>query len=74
MADNPTDGHIAASALAGGTIAIGLFNLLIDKGVISRSDALGILKEAQGFLKDSPGAIDGSRVVGSIYERILKGN
>ena len=48
----PTDGHIAASALAGGAIAIGLFNLLIDKGVISRSDALGILKEAQGFLKD----------------------
>jgi len=50
------------------------FSTFSDKGVISRSDALGILKEAQGFLKDSPGAIDGSRVVGSIYERILKGN
>lgn len=73
MADNPADGHIPASALAGGAIAIGLFNLLIDKGVISRADALGILREAQGFLQDSPRAIDGARVVGSIYERILKG-
>ncbi len=73
MADNPTDGQIAASALAGGAIAIGLFNLLIDKGVISRSDALGILSEAQGLLKDAPKAIDGARVVGSLYERILKG-
>jgi hypothetical protein len=33
MADNPVDGHIAGSALAGGAIAIGLFNLLIDKGL-----------------------------------------
>jgi hypothetical protein len=74
MADTPTDDHIAASAIAGSTIAISLFNVLIDKKIISREEALSILKEAQGFLKNSPSAIDSARVVGSIYERIIKGN
>ncbi|MBV8895027.1 MAG: hypothetical protein JO051_00840 [Acidobacteriaceae bacterium] len=73
MADTPTDDHTAATAIAGGAIAIGLFNALIDKEVISKAEALSVLREAQDFL-NSPNTDHAARIVGSLYELILNGN
>ena len=44
---------VEASALAGSAIAIALLDLLLQKNVITRDEALIILKEAQGVLKNS---------------------
>jgi formiminotetrahydrofolate cyclodeaminase len=73
MTDTPTDDHFAGTALAGSTIAIGLFNVLIDKKIISREEALSILRETRDFLENSSNAVEGARITASIYERILNG-
>ncbi|MBV8895025.1 MAG: hypothetical protein JO051_00830 [Acidobacteriaceae bacterium] len=72
MAYTPADDSTAATVGALSTIVSGLFKVLMDRNIISREEALGILREAQDALRVSS-SIDSDKVLGQIYERILKG-
>jgi hypothetical protein len=70
VAYTPADDSTAATVGALSTIVSGLFKVLMDRNIISREEALGILREAQRVSLD---AADSDKVLGQIYERILKG-
>ena len=73
MAYTPADDSTAAPVGMVSTIVAGLFKVLVDRNIISREEALGILREAQDSQRMSLGAVDSDKVLGQIYERILKG-
>jgi hypothetical protein len=53
MADTPVDDSTTATVGALNMIVSGLFKVLVDGNIISREEALGILREAQNSLRFS---------------------
>ena len=60
-----------SSAIAGGAISVSLIDTLVEKGVLTKDDALSILREAQSKLQpflSVPDAALAANIINSLYE------
>jgi len=65
-----------AVAIAGGTVAAALLDVLIEKGILTEGDAMAVCLTAQTELVPYTGnggdAVEAARIIGEVYSRLAK--